>query len=490
MTKNNLVKKLLIGAGILGAVATGKVDAQTKQEVYQVPTFATLLNVKGTPVKLGGPKFYDKKYISMPTTQNDLGFELYPFSRKIVNWTTNGRELTSIESKAVYVPEKIKENRILLRSPEDSPLGINGNPGNVSESGDIVGGEFYFNQSDALKNIRCAVFPDNDTIWYPYLDAALDGEVGQGKVLNFVGVKPKKGCNFIETDADGNVYMTGDIYKFKLAYETSDTLKLDTLYNASYLADNDEIIRGIVNSKGTTGDCKEFLEVNCNSSGPVKLSSSSKKSGNSNLRARVSGDCGISVNTLGTIGPSGSLAVQFGVGKNAYLGFYGAVSGKLSGKKEDFQNPETRELINQPTNSYFVTQNSGSDELVVHTPYEAGIIFSQLISEGKGEIEIKAGTVSEELARKVLMSGREWVEINGVKDPNSVKDYSANVLHKDSKEIFNNSYKFSVGGKVYLGNSPVYLGLEGALVKTALENTKPYGSFNVKIGLTLPRSRL
>jgi len=247
---NGLVGKLWNGAKklvkyspllALPFMYSNNANAQEKQNVYKVPEFAKLQTETGKIINLGGPKLYNLKYISKPDENSPIGFELYPNvkGKNLVSWTTDGKNLTSFNPKLFYVAKEKKESKVLLKSVDESPLGVKRAKGQIGETGDIIGGEWSENIGDLGNGLKVVIFPNNknkkisyDTLNYVYMDQELDSAVANGSKLPFVFVKEVKGTPLKSGDEQGNTYLNGKIYEMILDESRSDlSLLKDTIHN-------------------------------------------------------------------------------------------------------------------------------------------------------------------------------------------------------------------------------------------------------------------
>ncbi len=521
MTKNNLVKKVLNGVKkavvysaltALPFIYSGKAGAQNQD--YQKVDFQILTTTgeirNAQKIDLHGNEYI---VVERDATRVDSGkpnYEIWPLPACGYGNEIKPGAIVKIKPGLIYLPQLVKlDEHEKDENADQVTLNPKGNfpmPGKPMSTGNtLITGESNPIDPSSLENkiYSIKVGIAQEEFFYPFYPFYENTDLNQvnpaqaGQKLNFIFVPVNSGNNkkqpvverFIDYKGNFNFQYENNIWEWVLDSANSDKEMIKDLEFLAKVCVNSNYDKPTENQN--TGEVIKLGEWEYKAPKEKSGSTSQKEStAKSNLKARISGDGGLNFNSLGTIGPNGSLAIQFGIGKDAYFGFYGGLSGVLSGKKDEFQNPETKELIHQ-TNPImnFVTQGSGSDELKVWSPYEFGIAFSKGIAEGKGEIDIRAGVLAEKSLRKVITQGTEYTEINGVKDLSSVKDYSSNVLHEENTKFFDGGYKFAVGGKVYLGNSPFYAGFEASFTKTGLKDSKSYGSLAAKMGCNLPRNR-
>ena len=195
----------------------------------------------------------------------------------------------------------------------------------------------------------------------------------------------------------------------------------------------------------------------------------------------------------GVDGYSSMINPQIKLNKNLSIGPYFRYNTGLRTIDNHFENPETRDLINETPQIYYVIKSSGDENLKIWNPYELGILFSSGLAKNRLSLDIGFGLLSEKSEKKVIIDTKEYLEVFDYLI--EVDTYSSDVIYKDNKALFEGgALRTSLSAKVYPFAfnqnflKGIYMGVQGSFT-TGLDQTignkpKSYGSFQTKIGYT------
>lgn len=446
---NGLKKGLIIGASaLIPYISHGQ---EKGQELYQVPHFAKL-QTKAGEIELGGPKFYNVKYISKPIKKDALGFELYPFIEDVISWTTDGKKLTSFESKVVYVGREMDKSQILLKSTEESPLGVDGNKGEAVEKGDLVGGNFTYDLGEMSKNLRAAVFP-NDTLYYCYLDHENDSSVLSGEKAQFVFLRKVKDVPLLTSDSKGNIYLNGRIYEIIADKSRSDLETLtdstesgvvNLVYDSTYLKSNEAQIKEIVKKEGTPGHVKDFFGE------PLgrEKTKEKKSCGEGRLMFDVQAGKTLGLDDNKMAVNNGRASLQYKLSEGTAFGLFAGASNSTYHSRQTVENPEQDSLINSTANLHRIIRSKTdiSDEMTAE--YELGALASCMNKSGSLRFDLGMSVLGEKRKRTVQTSGDLKI-LQGDEELNSSSFSSQPVSYTEYKTALEGGVRVSAGVYVY-----------------------------------------
>lgn len=421
-------------------------------KVYKVPTFSKAI-IEGTEIELGGPVFFDTKYISKPA-DNALGIVLYPFidTTDIVTWNVRGGVLRDLESKVEYQPKKMQENKILLKTKEESALGVDYNKGETKQGDDPLTDNFDFILGKAVENLRSVNFNGEQDNWYCLYRGhrinkdgkpSPDTKVLDGSKTPFVFVKTSE--DPLSSDSKGNVYLHGEIYEmvasgnskvdgYIFRKDTINGTETNLIYDSLYLDNNIESILESIIKTGNPAHVKEFLTE--------KVEKDEKPTPTSKEKSNLNGRVKVGIGATYPLGVIASVLGQIKVSENGHLG----IEGTYSTSEQNFGNTTSedgfRKLINLPAEMYFVNTGAEMKENTsIINNFGLNAVFSYKINPTL-EAFVKAGVVGQETKTTMESSGEEYMEIGGVKDQASVNKYS------ESNNTTKKSTPFYVGGGV------------------------------------------